>query len=318
MSRNKRNREQERDWQRALAEAFGPQPSTVDARNNKEFMFYRNYLFGLIKGRFDITLSENIELWDKDYILDTLLKDGKIIVTDSPLGILPFRGNVSGQNVFYRPRAVTITNPAITQTIKRTIGVDAELIYLFDNITFIGVMPIVDKYAYQLAACDASIDINLINSHAAFMFDCADGQQADDAKKIYDKIAKGEPAVFFRHASTVLGNDGKIAITTLPIKNMYIANDILDTKRTLINEFLTMIGVNSSNTDKKERLITAEANANNEEIELSMSYAENNIKECCERVNKMFGIGIEIKLKKFTSEQNVSRETLGGEKDDSN
>ena len=55
-----------------------------------------------------------------------------------------------------------------------------------------------------------------------------------------------------------------------------------------MNEFLTAIGVNNVATEKKERLVTDEANANNEELFVDMNYVYENIKRQVSLANKMF------------------------------
>ena len=56
------------------------------------------------------------------------------------------------------------------------------------------------------------------------------------------------------------------------------------------NEFLSFIGVNTIDVEKKERLISGESSANNEFINLNLeSYLEPR-KKACEEFNKLFGL----------------------------
>ena len=77
----------------------------------------------------------------------------------------------------------------------------------------------------------------------------------------------------------------------------------MDVKRSIMNEFLTEIGINNANTSKRERLISDEANANNEEIQTIVELWLDNLKKCCDKVNKMFNLNIGIELRHKEEEQ---------------
>ena len=64
-----------------------------------------------------------------------------------------------------------------------------------------------------------------------------------------------------------------------------------------MSEFLTEIGVNNANTDKRERLTDNEVEANDTEIQLNAGYWLDNIKEGFTAANKMFNLNIGIELK---------------------
>ena len=64
-----------------------------------------------------------------------------------------------------------------------------------------------------------------------------------------------------------------------------------------MSEFLTEIGVNNANTDKRERLTDNEVEANDSEIQFNASFWLENIREGIEKANKMFGLNITVDLK---------------------
>ena len=111
-------------------------------------------------------------------------------------------------------------------------------------------------------------------------------------KKMYDMIASGEPAVFVKgsqiNSDTILYNH---------VKENYIAGDIQILKRKIIAEFLTEIGINNVNQDKKERLTDNEVEANDSEVQLNGGYWLDNINEGLKVANKMFNLNIKITLK---------------------
>ena len=62
--------------------------------------------------------------------------------------------------------------------------------------------------------------------------------------------------------------------------------------------FSTAIGIPNANTDKKERLITDEVNANNEETESLCELWLEQLKKTCDKTNEMFGIDISVDWRK--------------------
>lgn len=280
-------------WE-ALQETFSQKPTKVDAQNAERTLFYTDYLINILKGLFEVKCPEE---WSIDFMLETLIRNGVFSIQDTTAGILPLNCQPFGVNVFYRPTNVNIANPIIG-TFTKTIGVDCTLIYLFDDKIFRSFMPLVNVYAAKLAMCDSSIDVNLLNSKVAFIIDCADKKQADEAKLIYDKISRGEPAVFYTDDAMMSPGGKRLVLNKVDVKNSFVADLIQNEKRTIMNEFLTMIGVNNVATEKKERLVTDEANANNEELYVDMAYVYRNIKKQVKLANKMFPtINLDIKIK---------------------
>lgn len=270
-----------------LRDYFSTQPKKVDPASTT-YMYYVDSLFRKAQSIYKIDgMPDN---WDYDYFLTVLLSQGFITVTDTPLGLLPLRCGVSGINVFNHPNKVIIANPVIGN-LERDIDVDCTLIKMNYNYRS-PIMPIVYKYATMLADCDASIAVNLQNSKVAFIGLCTSKQQAQSMKAMYDMISKGEPAVFVKgdqiNAEQIFYNH---------VKENFIAGEVQILKRKIMSEFLTEIGVNNANTDKRERLTDNEVEANDSEIQLNAGYWLDNIKEGLEKTNKMFNLDLSIELK---------------------
>lgn len=70
----------------------------------------------------------------------------------------------------------------------------------------------------------------------------------------------------------------------------FIADKIMDYKKEIWNEALTFLGINNIMIDKKERLVSDEANSNNELINLNLqSYLAPRL-EACRQFNEKFGL----------------------------
>ncbi len=64
--------------------------------------------------------------------------------------------------------------------------------------------------------------------------------------------------------------------------------------RTWEERFMTQIGINTANTEKKERLITAEVESNNEESATMAELWLESLQEQVEKANKMFKIEMSV------------------------
>jgi hypothetical protein len=73
------------------------------------------------------------------------------------------------------------------------------------------------------------------------------------------------------------------------LKNSYIVSDIMDDMRKWELKFMTDLGIPNSNTEKKERLITAEVESNDVEVKLWADMALDELKDGCKKTRKMFG-----------------------------
>ena len=276
---------------------FARRPKDVDGVANTSAMFYRAKLLRLILQRFDF---QNIpDTWELDYLLTHLFTDGTICVTDTSAGVLALKCGLTGIGIFEQPTECIIANPVLGN-LRRTIGEDCEIVRI--QYDYMGVGWIIERYATLLAMCDSGIAVNLLNTKATFVFGATSKQQAETFKALYDKITMGEPAVF-----TTTDNAGlmKEQMFTMPAKENYIADDIQLLKRKIVNEFLTDIGINNTNLDKRERLTNDEVNANNDEVLANIQHWYDNIIEGITKANKMFGLDISCNIRKYGRGQSV-------------
>ena len=261
-------------------------PKIVDPKSSS-FFYYESMLLRKAISIYELTgLPDD---WDKDYILTKIMRNGFICITDTEAGVLPLECGISGVNVFNHPTKVNVANPVIG-SFERTIDKDCALVKLQYN--YCGINDILAHYATQLSDCDSSIAVNLMNSKVTFIGLVGSKQQAQSMKAMYDQITEGVPAVFVR-GDQINGDN----ILYNHVKENFVAGDIQMLKRKIMSEFLTEIGVNNANTDKRERLTDDEVQANDAEIQLNSSYWLDELQEGFDRANKMYNLDIRIKVK---------------------
>lgn len=269
-------------------------PCAVQPKDNATFYYYFRYL---LKRCISLFVWNVPETWDKDYFLYTLYMFGFVgIVDTNEFGVIPQYCTLSGYDVFYRPRKILVANPAFNASEKREYDLrgdtpDAALIKLQPD--YSGVMDICGIYASKLAYAHEALYTNFINSKLAYVFLTDNKAAAETFKKIFDQIQRGDPAV-------VAGNKLKSPTDDKPLwelfnnnlKQNFIATDLLDNMRSIMNDFDSFIGIPSANVEKRERLVTDEVNANNVETETLIDLMDRTIHDGLEHCNDLFGLNV--------------------------
>ncbi|HBV82338.1 MAG TPA: hypothetical protein DEB74_06000 [Lachnospiraceae bacterium] len=280
----------------ALKRLLTAEPQNVNGQFTIRSEYYRKYLAKMLKGLFNITFNSSL-LWDVDYIKDALL-DGAIGVFESDIyGLVAYYPRPYGVNFYQRPSNVNYINQFIS--ISKTIGVDTEIVYIYDDVDYSSVWEMIDIYAQRLANIDASIDCNLINTRVVTVFEVETQAQLAAAEKMYDNISNAKPVAFLRKDNTLTAHN-ELKFYQIDCNKTYIADKLQQEKRAVINEFLTSWGINNTNFEKRERLIADEVNSNNGEIMANVQLVKDNLRTGCDRVNKMFPkADLNIELRSF-------------------
>lgn len=265
-------------------------PSTVHVKNTKLRRYFRKYLFQKAISVFKWQLPEE---WDKDYFLYTLFGLGYIAVVDTDqYGVICQGGALGGYNLYYRPSYIIITNPLIKGTITANLDTDCALIKLQPD--YGSIMDLVGYYADQLAIAAESLGINMLNVKSGTVFGAESKAKAESYKKMYDTLSDGDPAVVID--KKLLDDQGKPTWFpfTQHIKESYVVTDILSDMRKIESMFDTDIGIPNANTDKRERLITDEVNANNVETATRCELWLETLRKGIDKANSKYGLDISV------------------------
>ena len=276
------------DYQNAIISQTTP--NTVHVKNVGLTRFFQRYL---LQKAISVFKWDMPSAWSRDYFLYTLYCWGFIaIVNTDKFGVIPQGCGLKGYNVFYQPRSVIIQNPLINQTLEPEIGRNCVLLKLQPD--FCGIMDLVSFYAQEMALASEAVDVNLLNSKLSYVFTASNKNAAESLKKLYDRIASGEPAVVVDKA--LYNDDGTVCWEAFQqnVGQNYIVSDLLSDLRKIEAEFDTKVGIPNANTDKKERLISDEVNANNVETRNLPELWLESLRQGCEEARKMFGIDLSV------------------------
>ena len=288
------------DYQNAIDSAI--QPSTIHVHDNALSVYIKRYLLFKVFSVFKFGIPKS---WNLNFFRYTtfILGHGCVINTDK-FGMIFQNCGLYGYNVNYQPTHTIVTNPLLTGIMRPRIGVQTEVIKINDD--YAGIYDIINYYGDLMALAAETSAGNLLNCKTAFLYGASSKGLAESIKKAYDKFASGEPLVVID--KDLYDDQGKLRLEMFQqkVKETYIAGDILADMRKIECEFDTKIGIPNANTEKRERLITDEVNANNVETECLSDIWLENLKDSFERVNDMFGLDLTVE-KRYKSQVDLQK-----------
>ena len=242
--------------------------------------------------------------WAKNYFTYVLYCFGHLaIVNTDKFGVIPQACGLMGYNVFYQPTRAIIGNALLTGILQPVI--DRECVLLKMQPDYGGILDLVRYYANMMAQAATAVAVNLNNSKAAMLFFAKNKAAAAAYKKAFDAISNGQPAVVLDKG--LLTDDGRPAYEIIQrnVKENYITDDLLSDLRKIEAMFDTDIGIPNANTDKRERLITDEVNANNAETFSKCALWLEELQDGCARARDMFGIELSVDWRKLDPAETV-------------
>lgn len=240
-------------------------PSGVKSYNNQTFRFWEKALFERACSTLIITVPDE---WkeQKNLMYYSLFATGFFGCGRLPeLGAWFNPGTLYGYNFYYNPTHFILCNPALGYDKNKNngkmleIGKECQVCKLTPY--YSGIWDIISYYAVKLATLDVAINSAIVNSKFAYMVGAKNKAAAAVIKKLFDKVNSGEPAVFF---DAKLANDGTDKeepwqFLDRKVKESYIITDLLKDFQTVLNNFDAEVGIPTIPYEKKERMVTSEA-----------------------------------------------------------
>ena len=164
-------------------------------------------------------------------------------------------------------------------------------------------------FVAQLYELVRSKDVNIKQLKLQTLFTATD-ENVLTVKKIIDDIDNNNWAVIVD--KTMQLDD---IVKAIPTGVKCLTAEYRDEYNATMNEALTYFGINNSNTDKRERLITDEANANNQLIdscaEMFLESRTRSVEEAKEKFGDRYDLsnfGVELRNKREEVQQNDNNE----------
>ena len=241
-------------------------PSTMKF-NSQLLVYNKRYLMQRAISVLDWTLPDRVE---RNYFLYVLYNMGYgFVFNTKQYGTIFNHGGLSGYDIYYQPAYAVVANPLLQEQqgenpdfyAHMRIGEECAIIRLTPD--YGGIGDVIEYYAELLSTASSSLVTNLFNTKYSYVFAARNKAMAESLKKMYDKVSGGEPAVFLD--TKLYDDNGNLNVTAFDasVKNVYVGDQLIEDIRAILNDFDSVIGIPNSNLNKKERLITDEANMNN-------------------------------------------------------
>lgn len=148
-----------------------------------------------------------------------------------------------------------------------------------------------ELFAYRLYEAERTCDVNIKAQKTPVLL-VGDETFKLSMKNLYNKYIGNEPIIY--------GDKNQLSsevLRSIKTDAPFVADKVMDYKKEIWNEALTYLGINNIIVDKKERLITDEANSNNELINMNLQARLAPRKEACKQFNELFGTEIDVKVR---------------------
>lgn len=265
------------------------QPNTIHVTDTALSGFFQRYLTQKLIGRYRIDGMP--DFWSDTYFYYTLFLMGYIAIIETDrFGVIPQHCGLYGFDVQYQPTNATIANPLIQGAPRPRIGSECALIQMQPD--YGGAWDLIQYYADMMALASETGSVDLINSKLAYVFLAKNPAMANSFKKLYSKIASGEPAAFAD--KNLLSDEGDPLYYqfTQNLKQNYIFGDILDDIAKLETRFESEIGLNNVNILKQSGVSSDEVQANNNQVETRARLWLRTMQKGCKQANDLFGLNL--------------------------
>lgn len=252
--------------------------------NNVAYMHYYYFLKELALNMYKWEgLPKEI---DERFLELILFEDGYgVFFKDEEIGHVFLQSLIGGRLDLYR---IPIMRTAYSVNGYQKILDKSNSVLMFANYLHTTMHISIDMFARKLYNISRTIDVN-VNGQKTPMLILCDNKQKLTLQNVYMQYEGNEPVIYgYKGLDTG-------AITSVKTDVPFVADKLEIQKSKVWNEAMLFLGINSTNMEKKERMISDEANGNLEQIMMSRQIGLNSRRKACDEINNMFGLDVSVK-----------------------
>lgn len=260
----------------------------------KNYMLKNNIVFQDYYSRLKmIALSifkwENLpESCNARFLEETLFRYGKaVFVNDSDMGYLNLKVTPADTlNVYEEPLGYTAYSTNYNKIYDRD-----ECVIIRNNPLEKSTDSSMMLFAERLTKIEQSLQVNINAQKTPVLIRC-DDKTKQSLETVYAQYEGNSPVIF---ANKSLGDKPlEVLSTSAP----FVSDKLREEKRSVWNEALEFLGINTNPSDKKkERLISVEVEANNEQIDIQALTMLSMRQKACEDINEKYGLDVSVSLR---------------------
>lgn len=288
-----------------------PQPDALwdaDWMNTLSYRAWRDTLMQLALTRFEwVNVPREI---DPRYIELTLVTQGWGAFFEVSPGVLAFcqATQVDNLDMYFDPQAIELIpgngqcaalgapwrRECKTRVVPDASGgleiVEQNAVACFDNMYRTPLIYQIELAARRLARIDRAVDVN-VNAQLTPWVGVAKEEAKLDLERYMNQVIGCE--------SVVLTDEGfatDVTATVLPTGAPFVADSLLNVQDRRFNRVCTMLGVDNAFSQKKEREVAGEMDANDEQIYMMRESSLRCRQKACEEANALFHTNMQVRF----------------------
>lgn len=226
-------------------------------------------------------LPEGLESRDIELML---IKHGQLFAFNHPvlgLTILPCFGT-SDLNIYHKATKYNVFGNRYNKTFDIDNGV-----LIRNNGLGSQEFTIISNFATRINNIEQTQDVNLFQQNIPYIIASEQKEQLT-ARTIIEQLKQFKLVLWVKKGLSLKASE--VLNTEAP----FLLDKLQAHKTNIMNELLTMLGINNTNNEKRERLVVDEVNANNDFILVNIDHMYDERKKSAEMINKKFGTNIVV------------------------
>lgn len=238
------------------------------------------------------------------FLEQTLYEFGKAcFVKDPELGFMVLRANPSDKlNVYQMPVKIMANSIGYEKQFKFD-----DVVYIMNNVLLKPTSATINLIAYRLYETERTIDVNLMAQKTPVLIQ-GDTKTILTLKQVYEQYSGNTPFIFGNKQFDVSNK-----LSAIKTDAPYIVDKLTQHKKDLMTEALNYLGIDNFFSDKKERLITAEAEGTEALTNFYLNCFYKTRQEAVDMINEKFLKDSDVKI-----ELSVNRKEIAKLKDEIN